>query len=327
MKQTLVSLASADILELTSETAVVKNLPCSAPGALVEFFDQGESRALGLVEQVWRDEAHITLLGDLLGLRKTGLACAVRESRPCCEVGLAALGRVLNWTGTPLDSLPPVVPDKRVDLYGRRLHPLKKTTPTKQLLTGIGAVDGYTPIMAGSRIAVVGPSRTLAWQAARVILSGLLERQDLNLYASVARGHVTEQAMRSEMASFSETGEIAGMTLFYVEDDRPSRCDSLATCRALSLGEYLAFEVGRDVVSVIERAPSEEFDDLSMVRCLERGGVLKEGPGSHAILCVTSQVPSLPSDLFDVILIMTPGEDGSLKFDSEKGHSRFRMGF
>lgn len=98
-------------------------------------------------------------------------------------VGPGLLGRVLDSTGKPLDSLGPLAVERNVSLHNRPLNPLDRAPITKVLDVGIRAINALTTVGRGQRMGLfagsgVGKSVLLGmmarYTAADVIVVGLI---------------------------------------------------------------------------------------------------------------------------------------------------------
>jgi flagellum-specific ATP synthase len=98
-------------------------------------------------------------------------------------VGPGLLGRVLDSTGKPLDSLGALTIERRVSLHNRPLNPLERAPITQVLDVGIRAINALTTVGRGQRMGLfagsgVGKSVLLGMMAryteAEVIVVGLI---------------------------------------------------------------------------------------------------------------------------------------------------------
>jgi flagellum-specific ATP synthase len=98
-------------------------------------------------------------------------------------VGFGLLGRVLDATGEPLDSLGPIVEDARWPLQSRLINPLGRAPISEALDVGVRAINSLLTIGRGQRMGLfagsgVGKSVLLAmmarYTAADVIVVGLI---------------------------------------------------------------------------------------------------------------------------------------------------------
>jgi flagellum-specific ATP synthase len=98
-------------------------------------------------------------------------------------VGFGLLGRVLDATGEPLDSLGPIVEDTRWPLQSRLINPLGRAPISEALDVGVRAINSLLTVGRGQRMGLfagsgVGKSVLLAmmarYTAADVIVVGLI---------------------------------------------------------------------------------------------------------------------------------------------------------
>lgn len=98
-------------------------------------------------------------------------------------VGPQLLGRVLDGAGRPLDSLAPVVAERRVPLYARSLNPLGRAPIREPLDVGVRSINALLTVGRGQRLGLfagsgVGKSLLLGMMArytdADVVVVGLI---------------------------------------------------------------------------------------------------------------------------------------------------------
>ncbi|MGA7178558.1 MAG: flagellar protein export ATPase FliI [Thiobacillaceae bacterium] len=98
-------------------------------------------------------------------------------------VGPQLLGRVMDGAGRPLDSLGPLIMDKRVPLYSRPINPLERAPIRKPLDVGVQSINALLTVGRGQRLGLfagsgVGKSILLGMMArytdADVVVVGLI---------------------------------------------------------------------------------------------------------------------------------------------------------
>ena len=114
-------------------------------------------------------------LGEMAGLHAG--AEVVACDRPLVPVvGPQLLGRVLDALGRPIDGLGPVEMARPSASAGRPPHPLRRRRIVEPFVTGVRAIDAFTPLGRGQRVGLfagsgVGKS-TLLSMIARVAALG-----------------------------------------------------------------------------------------------------------------------------------------------------------
>ncbi len=92
-------------------------------------------------------------LGPLAGICRGDRVERVRSGR-VVPVGRAALGRVIDGRGEPIDGGGAIRPEARVALHPEPIPPMSRRRITRPLATGVRALDGLLTVGRGQRIGV-----------------------------------------------------------------------------------------------------------------------------------------------------------------------------
>ena len=229
-------------------------------------------------------------------------------------VGREMLGRVFNGLGQPLDGGPPPLPEDVRDINGEPINPVRRDYPREGIQTGISAIDGMNTLVRGQKLPIFSgsglPHDALAAQIVRQATLPGAGEQIAVVYGAIGVNHdVAEFFQRS----IQQSGALRTSVLFLNLADDPS-VERLVTPRAaLTVAEFLAFDVGlhvlviltdltnycealREVATAKGEVPSRKgypgylYSDLASI--YERAGRLKGRPGS------ITQIPilTMPND-------------------------------
>ena len=224
------------------------------------------------------------------------------------------LGRVFDGLGQPLDGGPPPLADTLRDENGEPINPVRRDYPRDCIQTGISSIDGMNTLVRGQKLPIFSgsglPHNLLAAQIVRqATLPGKDEAFGI-VFAAIGVNHDVAQFFQR---SFEETGAFRNSVLFLNLADDPS-VERLVTPRAaLTLAEFLAFDLGmhvlvvltditnycealREVATAKGEVPSRKgypgylYSDLASI--YERAGRLRDRPGS------ITQIPilTMPND-------------------------------
>jgi V/A-type H+-transporting ATPase subunit B len=232
------------------------------------------------------------------------------------KIGVARemLGRVFDGLGEPLDGGPPPVAEGLRDVNGEPINPVRRDYPRDCIQTGVSSIDGMNTLVRGQKLPIFSgsglPHDALAAQIVRqAALPGRSEQFGVVFGAIGANHDVAEFFHRS----FQESGALRNSVLFLNLADDPS-VERLVTPRAaLTLAEFLAFDLGmhvlviltditnycealREVATAKGEVPSRKgypgylYSDLASL--YERAGRIKNRPGS------ITQIPilTMPND-------------------------------
>jgi V/A-type H+-transporting ATPase subunit B len=204
--------------------------------------------------------------------------------------------------------------DRRTNISGNPINPSARDTPSEPILTGVSAIDGLATLVRGQKLPIfsVGglPHLELAAQVASQARAG--DEAFAVVFAAVGITRADAMAVRDALEERTGAGDL---TLFLNTADDPI-VERIVTPRiALTVGEHLAFELGRHVLVVIADLTSyaEAVREVSAARgevpsrrgypgylysdlasLYERAGRIKGRPGS------LTQVPVLTMPAGDI---------------------------
>ncbi len=210
------------------ETRRCKVLEIDGSNALVQLFEN--SAGINLADSTVRFLGHSMELG----------------------VSEDMLGRIFDGLGNPIDGLPPIIPDKRVDINGLPMNPAARAYPSEFIETGISAIDGLNTLVRGQKLPVFSASGLPHAELAAQIAAQAKVRGTNDEFAVVfAAVGITFEESDYFIKSFKKTGAIDRTVLFINLANDPA-VERIATPRmALTAAEYLAFEKGMHVLVII----------------------------------------------------------------------------
>lgn len=318
-------MASSSILELTQCQVVVKDLSPCRPGSLIEVFDLQGHRCQGLVKTVWNHRVTADLLDEPTGISKAHALVRILDASFCWPVFLDVLGRALDGSGKPLDSLPEPMVDhaQTSSLIPKAM--MDRSTSRRQLFTHVPELDQQLPLMAGSRVLLLAEKRDTLWSGAQRLLSSLMN-MDPSCCTILARGELSPQEKTDLVHLYTETSPMARMTLLLCEKEDPYCTLGLLEEQAVALGEHLAFSQGKDVFLFLDpgRAMTEE-SRMRIEALLGRAGMPSNGQSSLTLFYLLTPGASLLKlviELSDSILFFEDSH-GVSRLAADQSYSRF----
>ena len=281
---------------------------------LVEVETQNGETRLGRVLEVNEDKAILQLFESPAGINMKDSKVRFLGTPLKLRVSEDMIGRVFDGLGREKDNGPKIVAEKSLDINGIALNPVARDYPSEFIQTGISAIDGLNTLVRGQKLPIFSgsgmPHAELAAQIARqarVLGDG---EKFAVVFAAVG---ITYEEAQFFIEDFKKTGAIDRSVLFITLANDPS-VERIATPRmALTCAEYLAFEKGMHVLTIITDLtnycealreisaarkevpgrrgyPGYLYTDLSTL--YERAGKLKGKPGS------ITQIPilTMPED-------------------------------
>jgi len=224
------------------------------------------------------------------------------------------LGRVFDGLGRPLDGGPPALAVETRAINGSAINPMRRDYPRDCIQTGVSAIDGMNTLVRGQKLPIFSgsglPHNQLAAQLVRQATLPGRTAQFAVVFAAIGVNHDVADFFQT---SFQQSGTFARATLFLNLADDPSIARLVTPRAALTLAEFLAFDVGlhvlviltdltnycealREVATAKGEVPSRKgypgylYSDLAAL--YERAGRLKDRPGS------ITQIPilTMPND-------------------------------
>ena len=242
----------------------------------------------------------IEILGEPYGLDLDTIK--VHFTGNAFELGVseAMLGRVLNAFGETTDEGEDIQFEKRLPIGGSAYNPAHREYPKDFVRTGISAIDGLNVLVKGQKLPIFSVSGAATNELAAQLVRQIRSSNEKGAVVFAAIGIKYEDA-RYLMQSISAGGNFDSTTVFLNLADEPSINALLLARSALTFSEYLAFEKGYDVITVLydmtnycdalrevssrrEEIPSRKgypgymYSDLASI--YERAGILQGKEGS-----------------------------------------------
>ncbi len=256
---------------------------------------------MGRVLEVSNKYVIVQVFGEESGLET---ASAVRFTGSTFEIPVSddALGRMFNGRFEPIDGMGPIVSRDRRDINGMPINPRARIHPNNFIQTGISAIDGMLSLVRGQKLPIFSesglPHNRVAAQIARQ--ATVLGEEEEFAIVFAAMGLKNDEA-RFFIESFRESGAIERSVVVLNLADDPA-IERLVTPRiALTIAEYLAFDLGYHVLAILtdmtnycealrevsaarEEVPGRGgypgymYSDLATI--YERAGIVRGRPGS-----------------------------------------------
>lgn len=235
---------------------------------LVEITDRKGNVRLGLtlevsegtaVAQVFEGTSGLALETTRLRFRGTPLTISVSED---------LLGRTFDGLGRPIDGGPRPIGEDR-DVNGLPVNPTARAYPRKFIQTGISAIDGMNTLVRGQKLPIFSgsglPHRHLVAQITR---QAKIVGEDAPFAVVFAGMGIKHDEAMFYIKNFEQSGAMERLVAFLSLADAPS-VERLVTPRtALTVAEYLAFDLGMHVLTILTDMTNycEALREISTVR-------------------------------------------------------------
>ena len=314
MSKTSGGVQYSKIAEIKGPLVIVDGVENAAFDELVEIASGDGVRRLGKVLEVGNGRAVVQVFEGTTGLSVAGTTAKFVGKAMEMPVSREVLGRVFDGLGRPKDGLPEPVADSFVDINGEPMNPEQREYPKDFIQTGISVIDGMMTLVRGQKLPIFSGSgishNILAAQIARQAAVRGTNEEFAVVFAAIGVQYSEAEYFKK---SLEDSGALKRSVLFLNLADDPA-IERIITPRvALTVAEYLAFELGMHVLVILtdmtnyaealreisaarEEVPGRKgypgylYTDLSTI--YERAGKLNGKQGS------VTQVPilSMPSD-------------------------------
>ncbi len=206
----------------------------------------------GRVLEVASDLAVVEVLEGTASLSVSATRVRFRGHPFITPVAREMLGRVFNGRGQPLDGGPSPLADDWRDVNGEPMNPNCRDYPRDFIQTGVSSIDGMNTLVRGQKLPVFSgsglPHNELAAQIVRQATLTAEVAEFAVVFAAIGVQHDVAEFFQRQL---EESGAFRTSVLFLNLADDPS-VERLVTPRvALTLAEFLAFDLGLHVLVIV----------------------------------------------------------------------------
>ena len=230
----------------------IENISDVAFDELVEITSPDGGTRLGQVLDVTADSAVVQVFGGTENLSQRDTKTRFLGESLRIPVSKDMLGRVFDGLARPKDGLPAPLTAERRDVNGMPVNPYAREYPRDFIQTGISSIDLMNTLVRGQKLPIFSgnglPHNRMAAQIAR---QAKLLNENIDFAIVFAAMGVKYDVARFFIDSFEKSGVLHNVAMFLSLADDPS-VERLITPRsALTLAEYLAFDLGMHVLVII----------------------------------------------------------------------------
>ncbi|WP_353571043.1 V-type ATP synthase subunit B, partial [Candidatus Albibeggiatoa sp. nov. BB20] len=170
------------------------------------------------------------------------------------EMPLSAevLGRVFNGIGQPKDDRPPIISSLKRNVNGSSVNPAARAYPREFIQTGISTIDGLNSLVRGQKLPIFSgsglPHNRLAAQIVRQAKLPGQESQFAVVFAAMGVSYADARFFEEE---FESSGVLNNVVMFINHADDPPMERLILPRTALTVAEYLAYDLDHHVLVVI----------------------------------------------------------------------------
>ncbi|RQW90095.1 MAG: alternate F1F0 ATPase, F1 subunit alpha [Geobacter sp.] len=258
---------AGSLIYLNGGIARLTGLPNVQSNELVRF----PGAVFGIAFNLDPDEVGVIMLGDSGSLQ---VGCSVRRTGRVLDapVGEELLGRVIDFLGTPLDTLGSLQNSQRRPVEREAPAIMHRAPVTVPLQTGIKVVDALIPIGRGQRQLIIGDRQ--AGKTA-LILDTIINQKNKDvicIYCAIGQQGSAVAKLVADLVSHDAMGHCI---VVVAEGSDPAGLQYVTPYAATTMAEYF-MEQGRDVLIIYDDLTrhSRAYRELSLL--------LRRPPGREA---------------------------------------------
>ena len=219
---------------------------------LVEIETSDSTKRLGRGREVGHGKAVVQVFEGTTGLAISGTKAKFLGRTMTMPVSPELLGRVFDGLGRPNDGLPDPIAEKFLDINGEPMNPERREYPTSFIQTGVSVIDGMLTLVRGQKLPIFSgagmPHNLLAAQIARQATVVGTQEDFAVVFAAIGVQYSEAQYFKR---SLEESGALRRSGPFLNLADDPA-IERIITPRvALTVAEYLAFDLGMHVLAIL----------------------------------------------------------------------------
>lgn len=163
------------------------------------------------------------------------------------------IGRVLDGAGKPIDGLGDIFPVKKANINGTPINPVSRVYPKNYINTGISTIDTLMTLIRGQKLPIFSGSgmkhNDLAVQIVRQTkISGANSSNFGVVFAAMG---VQKDVAEYFKKSFEESGVLSRVVMLLNLSNDPIIERTLTPRCALTIAEYLAFELDMHILVIM----------------------------------------------------------------------------
>lgn len=252
MSETAVGIEYTKVAEIKGPLMIIDGITRASFDELVEIETPDKERRLGRVLEVGYGKAVVQVFEGTTGLAISGTKAKFLGKTMQLAVSQELLGRVFDGLGRPNDGLPEPIAEKFIDVNGEPMNPERRDYPTSFIQTGVSVIDGMLTLVRGQKLPIFSgsgmPHNILAAQIARQATVVGTKEDFAVVFAAIGVQYSDAQYFKR---SLEESGALRRSVLFLNLADDPAIERIITPKVALTVAEYLAFELEMHVLAIL----------------------------------------------------------------------------
>ncbi|MCC6142772.1 MAG: V-type ATP synthase subunit B [Candidatus Hydrogenedentes bacterium] len=239
------------IEEVSGPILAIRGIHSVGYNDLVEITDGAGQSRLGMTLEVSEGAAVVQVFQGTARLKLGDTRIRFRGEPLTVTVSEELLGRVFDGLGRPADGGPEPIGEPR-DVNGLPVNPTARDYPRRFIQTGLSAIDGMNTLVRGQKLPIFSGSGLPHRQTvAQIVRQAKIVGEDTPFAVVFAGMGIKHDEAMYFVRSFEESGAMGRVVALLSLADAPS-VERLITPRAaLTIAEYLAFDLGMHVLVIL----------------------------------------------------------------------------
>lgn len=163
------------------------------------------------------------------------------------------LGRILDGAGKPIDGLGPIFPKTKRNINGTAINPVSRIYPRNYINTGISSIDVLATLIRGQKLPIFSGSGMKHNEfAVQIVRQAKITGADENNFGIVfAAMGVKNDVAQYFRKSFEDSGVLSRVVMLLNLSNDPIIERTLTPRCALTIAEYLAFELNMHILVIM----------------------------------------------------------------------------
>lgn len=238
------------VSSLAGPLLFVTNVFAARIGEMVKVLTDEGGQMAGEVLGIDGNRVLIELYGESRGLDIQGMSVVFSDALMRAPLSPDLMGRVFSGSCKPIDGIDMFIPEKQVPITGFPINPAARARPEAPIETGFSAIDGLNTLVKGQKLPVFSCSGL----PSKEVVAGILKNSRIS--GSETGFSVVFAALGLTFHEYSFYMKVieemrTGFVAFVNMADDPVMERLLAPRFALTVAEYLAYDLGMDVLVII----------------------------------------------------------------------------
>lgn len=214
------------------------------------ILDNGETR-IGNVIEVNKDITTIEVYEGTSGINLKGVKTELEGKPISIKLSEDMLGRIFDGAGRPIDGLGEIESNIERNINGEPINPVCREYPRNYIETGISAIDGLMTLIRGQKLPIFSGSGINHNDLAKKIIEQSSIASDEKFAIVFGLMGAEFETANYFKTSFKEANVLSKVVMFQNLSNDPSVERILTPRVALTCAEYLAFDLGYQVLVVL----------------------------------------------------------------------------